>query len=87
MKVESISWDGMSLSAVIAIESGRVTCSIPRDTIHALPLYNDAVSWEIDRHKRDVVERVKQVCEGKIRAVCAGDEARVQITPADLASL
>ena len=46
MVLESIAWSGEVLTAIIKLD-GR-TCSIERDAIHTLPMYNDAVEWEIE---------------------------------------
>ena len=37
-----IVWDGDALLVTGATENGRVTCRVPRDTIHKLDPYSDA---------------------------------------------
>jgi hypothetical protein len=62
MKVEfesDIQWDGTTLSRWAVVEGQRVQLNASREMIHRLPLYNDAVGWEIERHKNDIFERLK----------------------------
>jgi hypothetical protein len=86
MEIECIVWDGTSLSTVIAIENRRVTCTIPRDTVQAMPDHADAAGWELDRHRQDIFERVKQILQSKIGETARPAESmHLQIMPADLA--
>jgi hypothetical protein len=39
---------------------------VPRDTIHTLSLYNDAIEREIDRDRRDMIERLRPALVAKI---------------------
>jgi hypothetical protein len=63
---KEIQWNGRELSITIQTNSGSVLCTIPRDTIHAIPIYNDAVGWEIERNKADIFERLKSALSNKI---------------------
>ena len=48
-----------TLSGWTEIKGARVFVCVPRELIHSkLPIYNDAVGWEIDRFKNDIVERL-----------------------------
>jgi len=40
--LDDIVWDGEALLVTGATENGRVTCRVPRDTIHKLDPYSDA---------------------------------------------
>jgi len=40
------------------IHGRRQYVRIPRDMIHALQIYNDAIGWEIERFKDDIVQRL-----------------------------
>jgi hypothetical protein len=82
MELESIVWDGTSLSTIVAIGNRRVTCFIPRETVHALSVYGDAVGWEIDRHKLDIFERLKATLQHKLQGGSA--QSRFQLAPSDL---
>ena len=85
MHIKSMVWDGSSLSIIIGIDDREVTCVIPRNTVHALPHYNDAVSWEIDRHKADIFERVKAMLERKLTQQ-RQESVRIELSPSDLAA-
>jgi hypothetical protein len=61
-----IEWNGRELSITVRTDIGSVLCTIPRDTIHSIPIYNDAVSWEIERNKADIFERLKSALSNKI---------------------
>jgi hypothetical protein len=63
-----IHWDGEQLTVWAATHAGRVLCEARRDTIHCLSIYNDVVSWEIDRYKCDIIERLKHGFFTKISA-------------------
>jgi len=84
MQLESIVWDGSSLSTIVAINDRHVTCVIPRETIHALSNFGDAVGWEIDRHKLDIFERVKVVLENKLQSTSGLQATRFELAPGDL---
>ena len=86
MQLESIVWDGTSLSTIVAIDNRRVTCVIPRETIHTLPVYGDALGWEIDRHKLDIFERVKAVLESKLQSTSGLQASRLELARDDLQS-
>jgi hypothetical protein len=36
----------------------KIYIRIPREMVHSLSIYNDAVSWEIERFKDDIVQRL-----------------------------
>jgi hypothetical protein len=63
---KEIEWNGRELSITVRTDTGSVLCTIPRDTIHAIPIYNDAVGWEIERNKADIFERFKSALSNKI---------------------
>jgi hypothetical protein len=67
--LESIAWNGDVLTAIIATDGRRVTCSIERDAIHTLPMYNDAVEWEIERHKIDIFDRLKPMLASRLEGM------------------
>jgi hypothetical protein len=61
-----IDWDGTSLSVWAVTHRGRILCKIPRDTIHALSIYNDAIEREIKRDRNDIVEHLRRALVTKI---------------------
>jgi hypothetical protein len=62
-----IRWDAESqtLSGWILYNDRRVQFHVPREIIHSIPAYNDAVEWEIERHKDDILERLKPIVFAK----------------------
>jgi hypothetical protein len=48
-----------TLSGWTTVNGNRIRVDIPRQLIHTLPIYNDAVGWEIERFKLDILERLK----------------------------
>jgi hypothetical protein len=70
---EEIAWDGSALSIWAVTPTGRVLCLVPRDTIHMLSIYNDAIEREIERDRHDIVARFQPALAAKIalHAPCA----------------
>lgn len=54
-----IEWDGKSLSRWAVIKGNRIHIRLSREMIHSIPIYNDAIGWEIERYKADIFERLK----------------------------
>jgi hypothetical protein len=54
-----IEWDGTSLSRWAVIRGNRIHIRLLREMIHSIPIYNDAIGWEIERYKADIFERLK----------------------------
>ena len=54
-----IEWDGTSLSRWAVIGGNRIQVHLTREMIHSIPIYNDAIGWEIERYKADIFERLK----------------------------
>jgi hypothetical protein len=54
-----IEWDGTSLSRWAVVGGNRIHIQLPREMIHSIPIYNDAIGWEIERYKADIFERLK----------------------------
>jgi hypothetical protein len=56
---------GMALAALAAPnevgshKGNRIHIRLSREMIHSIPIYNDAIGWEIERHKADIFERMK----------------------------
>jgi hypothetical protein len=75
-----IEWDGKSLSVWAATHRGRISCEVPRDTIHMLSIYNDATEREIKRDRQDIFERLRPALVAKI-AQCGLDAISVDPIP------
>ena len=48
-----------TLTGWVEVNGRNTFVTIPRDMIHTVSIYNDAVGWEIERFKLDIVERLK----------------------------
>jgi|UPI0004828572 hypothetical protein len=51
-------WDGRALLVPAAVPSGQAICRIPRETVHVLRLYSDALGREINLERRNIVEKL-----------------------------
>ena len=76
-----VKWDGKCIT-VWALSAGRrIKCVIPRATVHAIPLFGDAISREIDRDRGEIVDRLRMILAAKV----AGAESdTVELHPRDL---
>jgi hypothetical protein len=54
-----IEWDGQSISRWAIIDGKRIQVRLPRDLIHSITIYNDAIDREIERDKEDIFEKLK----------------------------
>lgn len=76
-----IDWDGSVLTVVVRTLRGPVRCEIPRDTVHAVPTFSDALTREIARDREEIVERLRHAIARRA-ALAATDLVRVE--PGDL---
>jgi hypothetical protein len=81
-----IAWDGRSLSVWAVTESGRILCKIPRGTVHALSIYNDAIEREIKRDRNDIFQILRPALVAKVAQVALDAVATnpVWLCPEDL---
>jgi hypothetical protein len=81
IRFETVDWDGKCIT-VWALSGGRrVKCVIPRATIHAIPLFEDVITREIERDRREIVDRLRIILAAKV----AGAETdTVELHPHDL---
>lgn len=54
-----IEWDGQFLSRWATVDGNRTQIRVPREVIHHIPMYNDAIEREIQRDKEDIFEKLK----------------------------
>jgi len=47
-----------TLSGWTTVRGAQVHIRVPRDMIHSIPMYNDAVEWEIEQYKSDIIQRL-----------------------------
>jgi hypothetical protein len=63
----AIEWDGNKLSGWIMINGVATRVSADRDTIHAhAPGFNDALNWEISRHRAEIFEKLGPFFKGRV---------------------
>lgn len=74
---DEIVWDGECLSVWARILTRRVLCEIPRDTVHQIRFYSDAISREISKDRRDIVHRLKPIILAKLERA-EGHIVRIQ---------
>jgi hypothetical protein len=85
IKLENdVQWDGERLLVWAITSTSRVLCEIPRDTIHHVPLYSDAITREIARDKDEIVDRLRLYVIAK---VANHKGISVRLRPTDLAGI
>lgn len=78
---DDIHWDGDQLGVWATAGEKRIFCAIPRETIHSIPTFNDALTREIARDRSEIVDRLRP----SILAKMAGsDGEHILIAPPDL---
>ena len=62
---DQVTWDGQALLVPATTESGQVVCRVPRNTIHMLRLYSDAIGREIHLERQKIAEKLVSIsgCE------------------------
>ena len=66
--------ESQTLSGIVEINGTATYVSIPRAMVHTIHIYNDAVGWEIERFKQDIVERLKHTLAVTPPDQCEADE-------------
>jgi hypothetical protein len=77
-----IDWDGQALYFEAATEIGRVTCRVPRDTVHVIRLYSDAIGREIYLERHRIVQKLAPFLRAKLSFVEAGET--IELLPSDV---
>jgi hypothetical protein len=77
-----IDWDGQALYIEAATEIGRVTCKVPRDTVHAFRLYSDAIGREIYLERHRIVQKLAPFLQTKLLFARAGQ--MIELLPCDV---
>jgi len=61
-----VEWDGNTLAGWIIINGKAQKFTADRDTIHKYaPGFSDALSWEMDRHRSEIFEKLVPYLTGK----------------------
>lgn len=77
-----IDWDGSSLCVEAATDAGRVTCKIPRETVHVLRLYSDAIGREIHLERHRILEKLAPFLLAKLARAEPGQT--IELLPAEV---
>jgi hypothetical protein len=80
--LDDIIWDGQALLVAASTENGHVTCRVPRETIHALRMYADAISREIQTERHSIVEKLAPFLIAKLSQAAAGEAP--ELLPCDV---
>jgi hypothetical protein len=55
----AVQWDGKVLTGWILIDGKQKKVAADRETIHLhAPGFNDALTWEIERHRAEILEKL-----------------------------
>lgn len=77
-----IDWDGKALYFEAATDAGRVTCKVPRDTVHVIRLYSDAIGREIYQERHQIVQKLTPFLRAKLSFAGAGEA--IELLPCDV---
>ncbi len=77
-----IDWDGQALYIEAATDVGRVTCRVPRDTVHVIRLYSDAIEREIYLERHRIVQKLAPFLRTKLLLAEAGQV--IELLPCDV---
>lgn len=76
-----VQWDGTCITVWAGTERGRIKCVIPRTTIHAIPLFSDAITREIERDRKEIVDRLRSRL---VKKIAAAESDTVELHSCDL---
>lgn len=63
-----VEWDGRALIGWVSVDGALTKVTADRDTIHCYAAgFNDAVTWEIERHREHIFERLIPFLTGRAR--------------------
>lgn len=71
--VGEVECDGKAIVVGAATPFGHVSCRISRETIHALPVYSDALEREIRLEQHLILERLARALCARISTSGAGE--------------
>lgn len=64
--VDQVTWDGQAPLVPATTDSGQVVCKVPRNTIHMLRLYSDAIGREIHLERHRIAEKLAPFLTAKL---------------------
>jgi hypothetical protein len=77
-----IDWDGQALYVEATTDVGQVICKVPRDTVHVIRLYSDAIEREIYLERHRIVQKLAPFLRAKLSFVEAGQT--IELLPCDV---
>jgi hypothetical protein len=63
---DQVTWDGQTLLVPATTDSGQILCKVPRNTIHMLRLYSDAIGREIHLERQKIAENLSPFLAAKL---------------------
>jgi hypothetical protein len=77
-----IVWDGQALYIEASTDIGPVICKVPRDTVHVIRLYSDAIGREIFLERHRIVQKLDPFLRAKLLFAEAGQV--IELLPSDV---
>ena len=74
---DEVTWDGQALLVPGTTESGQVVCRVPRNTIHVLRLYSDAIGREIQLERQRIAEKLAPFLAAKLSRATNGESVEL----------
>ena len=65
VSVGAIEWDGEALVGTVTVDGKLTSVRFGREAIHQrAPGFNDALDWEIERHRIEIVQKLIPLAPG-----------------------
>ena len=77
LSFDEVTWDGQALVVLATTESGQVVCRVPRNTIHMLRLYSDAIGREIHLERQRIAEKLAPFLAAKLSRATNGESVEL----------
>ena len=77
LSFDEVTWDGQALVVLATTESGQVVCRVPRNTIHMLRLYSDAIGREIHLERQRIAEKLVPFLAAKLSRATNGESVEL----------
>lgn len=74
-----VEWDGAGLLVHASVGVGQVPRRTPRDTIHAIPFYSDAIEREIRSERLSLLQKLTPALRAKLTVA-----EQVELLPSDI---
>ena len=78
---DDIQFDGACITVWALTKQHRIECKIPRATIDSIPIFCDLITREINRDRREIVDRLRTALVAKLGRAKA---VKVELLPQDL---